>query len=565
MANYYVSKSGNNGNSGSVGSPWLTLAFAYGELAPGDTLFIRGGANYAAREVWNEAVSMTVAGGYASGTAGNYITVRNYPGEFIELQNNTGTPFYDRGLDYWRWRGTKADGTDGYADEANKATADSAYFIDVNLNQKTSSGYGLRFRECNYCGARYINVRNGKYFCMVMFDDCDYPDFYYCRVGGNFIGPGSDAAGVQFQSNNVDNFGGAVGYSYFYDCGSDGVVMDLPADGLSTTLWSGLTVSYCDFKSWSTPGKSENGLDFKAAIDCIVEYCTFSGFRFNDGSVSGSGGGGASALTMHSFSREGNIVRYNTFTDISGKAVDMKAPGSIIHHNLVYGFVDEAAVSTGNRSFFYFGSSTGTSHEFYNNTAVDKHGGSGSGTYVRVLTGVTVTAKNNVFYDCEDVDIAGTFTHSYSCYYSCTQTPSGGTNNITTDPAFYNYAGNDFRISSTSPCINTGTVVSGITDGYYGSNPDMGYFERGEAVDLAGASLAATVTSGVAISAFTVTARQFDATTATAYTGNITVSLSSGTGVLSGTLTVAASAGVATFSNVIITGSGSHTLVASGV
>lgn len=563
MTNYYVSKSGNNGSAGtSTGTAWLTLAYAYAQLTPGDTLFIRGGANYGAREIWNEAVTLTTAA-HDSGTSGNRITIRNYPGEYIELKNNSGTPFYINGaLDYWGIVGTKADGTDGYADEANKDDSDSAYYIDINCNQKTSSGYGLRIRGANYFKRNYVNVRNGKYFCLCMFDDADYPDLAYCRVGGNFIGPGSDAAGDQFQSDSTDNFGGTTAYTYYYDCGSDGVVLDLPGDGLSTTLWTGLTVSRCTFTAWVTAGKSENGVDFKASDDGVIEYCHFTGFTFNDGLVSASGSNSSSAIVIHSYSTSGNIVRWNTFTNCSGRAVDMKAPGSVVHHNLVYGFTDEAATSSGNRNFFYFASSGGTTHEFYNNTCVEKHGGSGTGQYIRILSGVTVTGKNNIFYDCEDVDIAGTFTHSYSCYYSCTQTPSGGSNNITTDPAFYNAGANDYRLSSTSPCINAGTAIAGITDGYYGAAPDMGYYERGTP-ESASDTLPGTSLTGQALNSFTVTALQFDGTTAADFTGTITISKESGAGTLSGTLAVAAVAGVATFSNVVITGAGDTVLQAT--
>lgn len=566
MATYYVASGGSNSNSGtSTSAPWLTLAYAMAQLDPGDTLFIRGGANYAARVVWTEALSIFASTGFQAGTAVNPIFIRNYPGEFIELQNSTGTPFYLRGLDYWRIIGTDADGDDAYADEANKDDSDSAYYINVNCNDKTSSGYGLRIRESNYFEGRYINVRNGAYFTMVIFDDCDYCWLYNCRVGDNFIGPGSDAAGVQFQSNATDNFGGGVDTCYFYDCGSDGVVMDLPADGLSTTMWSGLTVTRSYFAAWSTAGKSEQGVDFKAAENCIVEYCDFTGFTYNDGSVSGSGGGGSACLAIHSNSRTGNIVRLNTFRNSSGRAVWMGAPGSLVYRNRVYDFTDEAAVSSGGRNFFYFASASGSAtHYLVNNTAIEKHGGSGSGTYIRLLTGVTVIGYNNVFYDCEDVDIAGTFTHSYSCYFSCTQTPSGGSNNITTDPAFEDAASDDYRLSSTSPCINTGTVYSPVTDGFYGSAPDMGYFERGAFAQAAFGSFPSTGTSGTPLTTFTVTAQQFDGETATSYTGNFTVSIETGSGSVSGTLTVAAVAGVSTFSAVTLVGSGDFTLDGTG-
>jgi hypothetical protein len=64
--------------------------------------------------------------------------------------------------------------------------------------------------------------------------------------------------------------------------------------------------------------------------------------------------------------------------------------------------------------------------------------------------------------------------------------------------------------------------------------------------------------SGKPLDTFVVTSSN------SSYTGNVTILLESGSGTLSGTLTVAAVAGVATFSNVIITGSGTHTLRATG-
>ncbi|MFA6102962.1 MAG: LamG-like jellyroll fold domain-containing protein [Victivallaceae bacterium] len=42
-ADYYVATNGNNNNSGIISSPWATVKYGVGRLAPGDTLYIRGG------------------------------------------------------------------------------------------------------------------------------------------------------------------------------------------------------------------------------------------------------------------------------------------------------------------------------------------------------------------------------------------------------------------------------------------------------------------------------------------------------------------------------------------
>jgi hypothetical protein len=69
------------------------------------------------------------------------------------------------------------------------------------------------------------------------------------------------------------------------------------------------------------------------------------------------------------------------------------------------------------------------------------------------------------------------------------------------------------------------------------------------------------VASGAANSPSPVAKATTDGTTIdSGFVGNCVVSIASGSGVLSGTLTVACIAGVATFANIIITGSGAHTL-----
>ena len=42
----YVSTTGNDGNSGGISAPWLTLRYAVAQLHPGDTLYLRGGSLY---------------------------------------------------------------------------------------------------------------------------------------------------------------------------------------------------------------------------------------------------------------------------------------------------------------------------------------------------------------------------------------------------------------------------------------------------------------------------------------------------------------------------------------
>ena len=86
---YYVAPStaspaGSDSNSGTIGSPWLTLNHAWAAVSAGDTIYMRGGT-------WTYAMMGTTQLTNKSGTAGNYITIENYPGEspIINFSANT--------------------------------------------------------------------------------------------------------------------------------------------------------------------------------------------------------------------------------------------------------------------------------------------------------------------------------------------------------------------------------------------------------------------------------------------------------------------------------------------
>jgi len=66
---FYVAKSGSNSNSGSFTAPWLTIQHAASSVSAGATVYVEAG-------VYNESVTFP-----ASGTASNYITFANYPGQ----------------------------------------------------------------------------------------------------------------------------------------------------------------------------------------------------------------------------------------------------------------------------------------------------------------------------------------------------------------------------------------------------------------------------------------------------------------------------------------------------
>ena len=75
---FYVATNGNDGNNGSIGSPWRTVQHAAGVAAAGDTVLVRAG-------VYNEHVGFRSSGNTTSG----YITFASYPGE-TAIMDGTG-------------------------------------------------------------------------------------------------------------------------------------------------------------------------------------------------------------------------------------------------------------------------------------------------------------------------------------------------------------------------------------------------------------------------------------------------------------------------------------------
>lgn len=95
-ADYYVSPSGNDGGSGSVGDPFKTITKAVSMAAAGDTIFLRGGQHNYSGKV---AISK-------SGTSANPITLRAYPDETVILDftaTATGTRGIELSGSYWHF------------------------------------------------------------------------------------------------------------------------------------------------------------------------------------------------------------------------------------------------------------------------------------------------------------------------------------------------------------------------------------------------------------------------------------------------------------------------------
>jgi hypothetical protein len=109
----------------------------------------------------------------------------------------------------------------------------------------------------------------------------------------------------------------------------------------------------------------------------------------------------------------------------------------------------------------------------YNNA--DNYGGAIVAFNADILLKNSILSKNKIGI----AGNPGSITTDYNCFWESFVPPpyNTGSHNIQQDPLFVDIAGEDFRLTQDSPCIDKGKKISGINDGYLGNAPDIGAYE----------------------------------------------------------------------------------------
>jgi parallel beta-helix repeat protein len=169
---YYVSPNGNDSNKGlTITTAFKTIEKATYEVAAGDTVYLMSGV-YTKTYPESLIAYLTI-----SGTAGNPITFRNYPGEKPILQMN-GTNWGAikiNGNDYITIDGLTIIGNNDnitlqYAQSqqsiiGNPATAGNGIMIDAEYNNETNRPHHIIVKNCTVskCGGGGIYTYNADY------------------------------------------------------------------------------------------------------------------------------------------------------------------------------------------------------------------------------------------------------------------------------------------------------------------------------------------------------------------------------------------------------------------
>ena len=159
-----------------------------------------------------------------------------------------------------------------------------------------------------------------------------------------------------------------------------------------------------------------------------------------------------------------------------------------IDHNLIYGLKGTGDVNHGGNGINFGGHTNSPptgSHlpyltgKIFNNTIVAGPNYTIFNYFATSSYVANTQVKNNI--------LDGAHPSGQDYGYVSGGTPVEATNLVTlhsddgtgTDPKYTNAASGDYTLQPGSPAIDAGTVISGVTDGFAGSKPDIGAYESG--------------------------------------------------------------------------------------
>ena len=197
MATYYISPSGNDGNSGTLVSPWYTLARAWQVLAPGDILYLRGGTYAYTSQAQCYCVGV-------NGTPSQRIRVENYVNAGVpEVPIFTKGSGYQNNVSHWRG---------GVFFSGDYFDWKGIDFTNFKHGTDPITGFiwrGLYVENSNFCTFKRLNSYSNEHGISLqgnsrgnLFENCDaYFNWDIGTGGGNADGMGANYIEVNDAAN----------------------------------------------------------------------------------------------------------------------------------------------------------------------------------------------------------------------------------------------------------------------------------------------------------------------------------------------------------------------------
>ncbi|HLL67678.1 MAG TPA: RICIN domain-containing protein [Micromonosporaceae bacterium] len=188
----------------------------------------------------------------------------------------------------------------------------------------------------------------------------------------------------------------------------------------------------------------------------------------------------------------GTRIDHNTIHDPvhtgNGMHFDNGTVDVSVDHNVIWGLKSTGNINHGGNGVNFGGHSNrppaGSNlpylrGSFTNNTIVSGQGYTIFNYFANAGHVANLTVRNNILDGARPAGQDFGYIAGGNPNDSNNLVTSRSLNNSGTDPLYTNPSGGDYTVRAGSPAINRGVAVSGITDGYAGSAPDIGAYESG--------------------------------------------------------------------------------------
>jgi Right handed beta helix region len=460
-SSFYVSKSGKDTNSGSFTAPWLTIQHAANSVTAGATVYVETG-------VYNESLTFP-----ASGTASNYITFENYPGQTATID---GT-------------GLSVTGTQGLINIVNLSYLTVSGFEIRNYTTSkatltpagiwvTGSGTGLNLLNNIVHNITTTSEKNGNAFGIAVYGTSSTPISNITISGNQVYSLKTGESETMNVDGNVTNF--AITNNIVHDNDNIGIdaigfegVGPTGSDQANHGVVSGNTVYNISGITNAGEGKSydADGLYCDGCAYVIFERNTVYACDLNMEAASEHKGHNASYVT----------IRNNVFYDANAVGISIggyaAGVGGSDHIVVVNNTLYNNNVKNQGAEFQIQHNAPPSAGNIFENNIV--YAGTQNVWTYSYVSGSTATANWNLYYSTKgyvkgtSIDWGGKYTYAT---YAAYQSGSGeDTNSPNANPLFANLGSTppNLDVTTGSPAINAGSTNLTCSVGYCGSGSSI--------------------------------------------------------------------------------------------
>lgn len=444
---FYVAPTGNDTAAGAIGTPRQTISAGLALLTTaGDTLYLRAGT-------YTPASTVTIT---KTGTSTAPYTVRGYPGETAIVDGASVT----------------AAATNGTTGDVVLVTGSAWVVVDgftvrnggtlASTSAASKGMHGVRTTNSTDVIVRNITTTNMSRGGVRLDAGTNRAEMYGCDSSGCAAGFVANGTNLLLHDNNAHdntkqwddaNAGGGYGgqaFSIENTAGPVEVYNNVASGNRSTSTAFGMDGIFVELYYSQNVNIHHNKTT--GGVQTLESSGSTAGCRFWRNEVISEDSFGAfhqaDGLRIENNTIY-NMGAYLTF-DVSGTYGNGSTVGLVIRNNIFQ------SVSTNFLQFFYFHGGLDASAIINNNVYRVGAGGTAGG-FAEVGA-----SPSNVYY--------GTF--------AAWKTGTGkDANSVLGDPLFVS-APSNLTLQATSPAIDLGAVIAGVTDGYTGAAPDAGRWER---------------------------------------------------------------------------------------